>query len=88
MVEGVLTQAKQLIQNLLNTDPDKRHTIHHQVLRHPWIAQNTAVPRLPLYDSRAQRKMENWVDVQEELDRAIWEENRWGAGETEGWQLY
>lgn len=56
--------AKQLIQNLLNTDPDKRHNIH-QVLQHPWIAQNTAVPQTPLCTTAVlKEEMENWVDVQ------------------------
>ena len=55
--------AKQLIQNLLNTDPDKRHNIH-QVLQHPWIAQNTAVPQTPRCTTAVlKEEMENWVYV-------------------------
>ncbi|KAF6041556.1 MAPKAPK3 [Bugula neritina] len=63
--------AKNLIQNLLNTDPDKRYTIG-QVLQHPWIAQNTAVPQTPLCTTNIlKEEVENWVDVKEEIDRAI-----------------
>ena len=58
-----LFTAKQLIQNLLNTDPDKRFNIT-QVLQHPWIAQNTAVPQTPLCTTGILREeIENWVDV-------------------------
>ncbi|KAF6032519.1 MAPKAPK3 [Bugula neritina] len=67
----VSSQAKNLIQNLLNTDPDKRYTIG-QVLQHPWIAQNTAVPQTPLCTTNIlKEEVENWVDVKEEIDRAI-----------------
>ncbi|XP_067947714.1 MAP kinase-activated protein kinase 2-like [Watersipora subatra] len=67
----VSSQAKHLIQKLLNTDPDQRYNIN-EVLKHPWIDQNTAVPQTPLCTTGILREeIENWVDVKEELDRAI-----------------
>jgi len=67
----VSDDAKSLIKSLLNTDPDKRLTIH-EVLKHPWIANNLAVPQTPLATQGILREEnDNWMDVQEEMDRAL-----------------
>ncbi|XP_067938142.1 MAP kinase-activated protein kinase 2-like [Watersipora subatra] len=67
----VSDDAKSLITNLLKTDPDKRLTIE-QVLRHPWIANNLAVPQTPLATRGILREeTDNWMEVQDEMDRAL-----------------
>lgn len=63
--------AKQLIEALLKTDPDKRLTIH-QVMKHNWIAQRELVPPTPLVSLQVLKEEKDcWEDMQDELTNAL-----------------
>ncbi|XP_029550346.1 MAP kinase-activated protein kinase 2-like [Salmo trutta] len=67
----VSEEAKQLIHQLLKTDPNDRMTIT-QFMNHPWINQSMVVPSTPLHTTRVlteDRAM--WDDVKEEMTSAL-----------------
>ncbi|KAM4613236.1 MAP kinase-activated protein kinase 3-like isoform 3-T3 [Polymixia lowei] len=67
----VSEEAKQLIVQLLKTDPNERMTIG-QFMNHPWISQSMVVPQTPLHTSRVLTEdKELWDDVKEELTSAL-----------------
>uniref|UniRef100_A0A087XFE9 non-specific serine/threonine protein kinase n=1 Tax=Poecilia formosa TaxID=48698 RepID=A0A087XFE9_POEFO len=67
----VSEEAKQLIVQLLKTDPSERMTIG-QFMNHPWISQSMAVPQTPLHTSRVLTEdMELWDDVKEGMTSAL-----------------
>lgn len=67
----VSQDAKDLIKGLLNTDPDKRLTIHH-VMKSKWISEHTMVPPTPLVSVQVLREdREVWPEVQDELTNAL-----------------
>uniref|UniRef100_A0A1A8GID2 non-specific serine/threonine protein kinase n=1 Tax=Nothobranchius korthausae TaxID=1143690 RepID=A0A1A8GID2_9TELE len=67
----VSQEAKQLIIQLLKTEPSERMTIR-QFVNHPWISQWMVVPPTPLHTSRVLAEdMELWDDVKEEMTSAL-----------------
>uniref|UniRef100_A0A3B5Q9I0 non-specific serine/threonine protein kinase n=1 Tax=Xiphophorus maculatus TaxID=8083 RepID=A0A3B5Q9I0_XIPMA len=63
--------AKDLIQQLLKTDPNERMTIT-QFTNHPWINQSMMVPSTPLHTTRVlNEEKELWEDVKEEMTSAL-----------------
>uniref|UniRef100_A0AAX7TDK8 non-specific serine/threonine protein kinase n=1 Tax=Astatotilapia calliptera TaxID=8154 RepID=A0AAX7TDK8_ASTCA len=67
----VSEEAKQLIIQLLKTDPSERMTIG-QFMNHPWISQSMVVPQTPLYTSQVLTEdKELWEDVKEEMTSAL-----------------
>ncbi|KAM3621375.1 uncharacterized protein V6R79_010406 [Siganus canaliculatus] len=67
----VSQEAKDLIHQLLKTDPSERMTIT-QFMNHPWINQSMVVPSTPLHTTRVlteDRAM--WEDVKEEMTSAL-----------------
>ncbi|XP_068172046.1 MAP kinase-activated protein kinase 2-like isoform X2 [Antennarius striatus] len=67
----VSEEAKQLIIQLLKTDPNERMTIG-QFVNHPWISQSMVVPPTPLHTSRVLTEdKELWDDVKEEMTSAL-----------------
>ncbi|TRY59871.1 hypothetical protein DNTS_035282 [Danionella cerebrum] len=67
----VSEEAKQLIIQLLKTDPSERMTIE-QFMNHPWIKQSMVVPQTPLHTSRVlSEDSEMWDEVKEELTSAL-----------------
>uniref|UniRef100_A0A3B4YPG1 non-specific serine/threonine protein kinase n=1 Tax=Seriola lalandi dorsalis TaxID=1841481 RepID=A0A3B4YPG1_SERLL len=67
----VSEEAKQLIIQLLKTDPNERMTIG-QFMNHPWISQSMVVPPTPLHTSRVLTEdKELWEDVKEEMTTAL-----------------
>ncbi|XP_018600100.2 MAP kinase-activated protein kinase 3 [Scleropages formosus] len=67
----VSEEAKQLINQLLKTDPNERMTIT-QFMNHPWINQSMAVPPTPLHTTRVLTEdRELWDDVKEEMTSAL-----------------
>ncbi|MED6247094.1 MAP kinase-activated protein kinase 3, partial [Ataeniobius toweri] len=67
----VSQEAKQLIVQLLKTDPSERMTIG-QFKNHPWISQSMVVPQTPLYTSRVlTEEKELWDDVKEGMTSAL-----------------
>ncbi|XP_064161426.1 MAP kinase-activated protein kinase 3 [Anguilla rostrata] len=67
----VSEEAKQLIHQLLKTDPNERMTIT-QFMNHPWINQSMVVPPTPLHTTRVLREdRELWDDVKEEMTSAL-----------------
>ncbi|XP_056886971.1 MAP kinase-activated protein kinase 2-like isoform X2 [Takifugu flavidus] len=67
----VSQEAKQLIVQLLKTDPSERMTIA-QFMNHPWISQYMVVPPTPLHTSRVLTEdKELWDDVKEEMTSAL-----------------
>lgn len=68
---NVSKDAKQLINGMLNVDPQERLSIE-LVMRNNWIAQYTAVPQTPLHTNRMLRESEDvWPEVQEEMTRSL-----------------
>ncbi|XP_069010418.1 MAP kinase-activated protein kinase 2-like isoform X2 [Embiotoca jacksoni] len=66
----VSEEAKQLIVQLLKTDPSERMTIG-QFMNHPWIS-SMVVPPTPLHTSRVLTEdKELWDDVKEEMTSAL-----------------
>ncbi|XP_041837112.1 MAP kinase-activated protein kinase 2-like isoform X2 [Melanotaenia boesemani] len=66
----VSEEAKQLIIQLLKTDPGERMTIG-QFMSHPWIS-SMVVPQTPLHTSRVLTEdKELWDDVKEEMTSAL-----------------
>uniref|UniRef100_A0A8C1N3W0 non-specific serine/threonine protein kinase n=1 Tax=Cyprinus carpio TaxID=7962 RepID=A0A8C1N3W0_CYPCA len=67
----VSEEAKQLINQLLKTDPNERMTIE-QFMNHPWINQSMVVPQTPLHTTRVLTEdSEMWDEVKEELTSAL-----------------
>uniref|UniRef100_A0A3B5QQV7 non-specific serine/threonine protein kinase n=1 Tax=Xiphophorus maculatus TaxID=8083 RepID=A0A3B5QQV7_XIPMA len=67
----VSQEAKDLIQQLLKTDPNERMTIT-QFTNHPWINQSMMVPSTPLHTTRVlNEEKELWEDVKEEMTSAL-----------------
>ncbi|XP_053171763.1 MAP kinase-activated protein kinase 2-like isoform X1 [Scomber japonicus] len=67
----VSEEAKQLIIQLLKTDPNERMTIG-QFMNHPWISESMVVPPTPLHTSRVLTEdKELWDDVKEEMTSAL-----------------
>ncbi|XP_029105050.1 MAP kinase-activated protein kinase 3-like isoform X2 [Scleropages formosus] len=67
----VSEEAKQLIHQLLKTDPNERMTIT-QFMNHPWINQSMVVPPTPLHTTRVLTEdREMWDDVKEEMTSAL-----------------
>uniref|UniRef100_A0A4W4GFZ0 non-specific serine/threonine protein kinase n=1 Tax=Electrophorus electricus TaxID=8005 RepID=A0A4W4GFZ0_ELEEL len=67
----VSEEAKQLINQLLKTDPSERMTIA-QFMNHPWINQSMAVPPTPLHTTRVLTEdREMWDEVKEEMTSAL-----------------
>ncbi|KAF4803971.1 hypothetical protein TURU_011675 [Turdus rufiventris] len=63
--------VKQLIRNLLKTDPTQRMTIT-EFMNHPWIMQSMQVPQTPLHTSRVLKEEKDlWEDVKEEMTSAL-----------------
>nr|XP_013811799.1 PREDICTED: MAP kinase-activated protein kinase 2 [Apteryx mantelli mantelli] len=64
----VSEEVKQLIRNLLKTDPTQRMTIT-EFMNHPWIMQSMQVPQTPLHTSRVLKEEKDlWEDVKHLLD--------------------
>uniref|UniRef100_A0A3P8V7S3 non-specific serine/threonine protein kinase n=1 Tax=Cynoglossus semilaevis TaxID=244447 RepID=A0A3P8V7S3_CYNSE len=64
-------EAKDLIHQLLKTDPNQRMTIA-QFMNHPWINQSIVVPSTPLHTTRVLTEdREMWEDVKEEMTSAL-----------------
>uniref|UniRef100_A0A8C4TGU9 non-specific serine/threonine protein kinase n=1 Tax=Erpetoichthys calabaricus TaxID=27687 RepID=A0A8C4TGU9_ERPCA len=67
----VSEEAKQLIHQLLKTDPTERMTISH-FMNHLWINRSMAVPPTPLHTTRVLLEdKEMWDDVKEEMTSAL-----------------
>ncbi|KAI5607104.1 MAP kinase-activated protein kinase 3 [Silurus asotus] len=67
----VSEEAKQLINQLLKTDPNERMTIS-QFMNHPWINQSMVVPPTPLHTTRVlTEEREQWDEVKEEMTSAL-----------------
>ncbi|XP_060714387.1 MAP kinase-activated protein kinase 3 [Tachysurus vachellii] len=67
----VSEEAKQLINQLLKTDPNERMTIS-QFMNHPWITQSMVVPPTPLHTTRVlTEEKELWDEVKEEMTSAL-----------------
>lgn len=67
----VSEEAKQLIHQLLKTDPNERMTIN-KFMNHPWINQLMVVPQTPLHTTRVLAEdSEMWDEVKEELTSAL-----------------
>ncbi|XP_043107351.1 MAP kinase-activated protein kinase 3 isoform X2 [Puntigrus tetrazona] len=67
----VSEEVKQLINQLLKTDPNERMTIE-QFMNHPWINQSMVVPQTPLHTTRVLTEdSEMWDEVKEELTSAL-----------------
>ncbi|XP_027011592.1 MAP kinase-activated protein kinase 3 [Tachysurus fulvidraco] len=67
----VSEEAKQLINQLLKTDPNERMTIS-QFMNHPWITQSMVVPPTPLHTTRVlTEERELWDEVKEEMTSAL-----------------
>ncbi|XP_073732291.1 MAP kinase-activated protein kinase 3 [Misgurnus anguillicaudatus] len=67
----VSEEAKQLINQLLKTDPNERMTIN-KFMNHPWINQSMVVPQTPLHTTRVLAEdSEMWDEVKEELTSAL-----------------
>ncbi|XP_017280708.1 MAP kinase-activated protein kinase 3 isoform X2 [Kryptolebias marmoratus] len=66
----VSQEARDLIQQLLKTDPNERMTIT-QFMNHPWIT-SMVVPSTPLHTTRVlNEERELWEDVKEEMTSAL-----------------
>ncbi|KAG9467399.1 hypothetical protein GDO78_015026 [Eleutherodactylus coqui] len=67
----VSEEVKQLIRNLLKTDPTQRMTIT-EFMNHPWIMQSMQIPPTPLHTSRVLKEEKDlWEDVKEEMTSAL-----------------
>uniref|UniRef100_A0A665VEI1 non-specific serine/threonine protein kinase n=1 Tax=Echeneis naucrates TaxID=173247 RepID=A0A665VEI1_ECHNA len=67
----VSQEAKDLIHQLLKTDPNERMTIT-QFMNHPWINKSMVVPPTPLHTTRVlTEERELWEDVKEEMTSAL-----------------
>ncbi|XP_071402778.1 MAP kinase-activated protein kinase 3 [Centroberyx affinis] len=67
----VSQEAKDLIHQLLKTDPNERMTIT-QFMNHPWISKSMVVPSTPLHTTRVLTEdREMWDDVKEEMTSAL-----------------
>uniref|UniRef100_A0AAR2IPN2 non-specific serine/threonine protein kinase n=1 Tax=Pygocentrus nattereri TaxID=42514 RepID=A0AAR2IPN2_PYGNA len=68
---AVSEEAKQLIRQLLKTDPTERMTIT-EFMRHPWINRSVDVPQTPLHTSQVLTEESHvWDEVKEEMTNAL-----------------
>ncbi|XP_072308812.1 MAP kinase-activated protein kinase 3-like isoform X1 [Eucyclogobius newberryi] len=69
--DEVSEEAKQIIADLLKTNPNERMTIQ-QFMNHPWISQSMVVPQTPLHTARnLTEEKELWDNVKEEMTSAL-----------------
>ncbi|XP_040578647.1 MAP kinase-activated protein kinase 2 isoform X1 [Lepeophtheirus salmonis] len=69
--KNVSQDAKDLIRQMLNTDPEKRLTID-QVIKNTWIAQYNTVPQTPLLTCDVlKEETAQWPDVQQEMSSVL-----------------
>ncbi|CAL1608060.1 unnamed protein product [Knipowitschia caucasica] len=69
--DDVSDEAKQIIVDLLKTNPSERMTIQ-QFMNHPWISQSMVVPQTPLHTARVLTEEKDlWDNVKEELTTAL-----------------
>ncbi|XP_078270491.1 MAP kinase-activated protein kinase 2-like isoform X1 [Rhinoraja longicauda] len=67
----VSEEAKDLIRQVLKTDPTERMTIT-EFMNHSWINQSMAVPPTPLHTSRVlQEEKDMWEEVKDEMTSAL-----------------
>ncbi|XP_041048420.1 MAP kinase-activated protein kinase 2-like [Carcharodon carcharias] len=67
----VSEEAKDLIRQVLKTDPTERMTIT-EFMNHPWINQSMVVPQTPLHTSRVlQEEKDMWEEVKDEMTSAL-----------------
>uniref|UniRef100_A0A8B9GW90 non-specific serine/threonine protein kinase n=1 Tax=Astyanax mexicanus TaxID=7994 RepID=A0A8B9GW90_ASTMX len=67
----VSEEAKQLIRQLLKTDPTERMTIT-EFMRHPWINRSMNVPQTALHTSLVLAEESHvWEEVKEEMTNAL-----------------
>ncbi|XP_022526393.2 MAP kinase-activated protein kinase 2b [Astyanax mexicanus] len=67
----VSEEAKQLIRQLLKTDPTERMTIT-EFMRHPWINRSMNVPQTALHTSQVLAEESHvWEEVKEEMTNAL-----------------
>ncbi|XP_067907507.1 MAP kinase-activated protein kinase 2-like [Heterodontus francisci] len=67
----VSEEVKDLIRQVLKTDPTERMTIT-KFMNHPWINQSMAVPQTPLHTSRVlQEEKDMWEEVKDEMTSAL-----------------
>ncbi|XP_072537160.1 MAP kinase-activated protein kinase 2b [Salminus brasiliensis] len=67
----VSEEAKQLIRQLLKTDPTERMTIT-EFMRHPWINRSMHVPQTALHTSQVLMEESHvWEEVKEEMTNAL-----------------
>ncbi|GCB69208.1 hypothetical protein scyTo_0012380 [Scyliorhinus torazame] len=63
--------AKDLIRQVLKTDPTERMTIT-EFMNNPWINQSMVVPQTPLHTSRVlQEEKDMWEEVKDEMTSAL-----------------
>ncbi|XP_071815757.1 MAP kinase-activated protein kinase 2-like [Apostichopus japonicus] len=68
---AVSEEAKQLIRQLLRTDPTERLTIT-EFMNHSWVKQCNQVPMTPLHSVKVlQEEEDQWEDVKDELTKAL-----------------
>ncbi|XP_038871406.1 MAP kinase-activated protein kinase 2-like [Salvelinus namaycush] len=66
-----MLQSKQLIRDLLKTEPTQRMTIT-EFMNHPWINQSMEVPQIPLHTRRVLiEEKDAWEDLREEMNSAL-----------------
>jgi serine/threonine protein kinase len=69
--DKVTQDAKDLIRNLLKTDPSERFTIE-QVMSSKWIMGHMRVPETPLCTPQVlSEEQDQWIDMQEEMSSAL-----------------
>lgn len=67
----VSDEAKEMIRQLLKTDPTERMTIT-EFMNHRWINQSISVPQTPLHTARVlQEDQEHWDEVKDEMTSAL-----------------
>ncbi|XP_072328178.1 MAP kinase-activated protein kinase 2-like [Scyliorhinus torazame] len=67
----VSEEAKDLIRQVLKTDPTERMTIT-EFMNNPWINQSMVVPQTPLHTSRVlQEEKDMWEEVKDEMTSAL-----------------
>ncbi|XP_078065502.1 MAP kinase-activated protein kinase 2-like [Mustelus asterias] len=67
----VSEEVKDLIRQVLKTDPTERMTIT-EFMNHPWINQSMVVPQTPLHTSRVlQEEKDMWEEVKDEMTSAL-----------------
>ncbi|XP_070557910.1 MAP kinase-activated protein kinase 2-like isoform X2 [Ptychodera flava] len=68
---NVSDEAKDLIRQLLKTDPNDRMTIT-EFMQHPWVKRASEVPQTPLMSAIVLKEEEDqWEEVQDEMTNAL-----------------